>query len=222
MVMPALDLTGNQYGYLTVVRRYGSTSGRTKKATWLCRCACGTEVIRESQYLRTLHRPGPRHCGCQHGNKVHGLTGQRPHRIWSGMRQRCSDPSNKDWRNYGGRGITVCERWRDSFPAFWEDMGPTYAPGLTLDRIDTHEGYSKANCRWATVHQQANNTRVNRMLDTPDGRMTLEQAAQAYNLRSVTLHARLYRYGWPLLKALTTLGRCPYTTSRTAGRATGS
>jgi hypothetical protein len=138
------------------------------------------------------------------------------------MRRRCEVATDKDWKNYGERGIRVCARWSASFDLFWADMGSTYRADLTLDRIDNSQGYNKENCRWATPKQQANNTRANRMLDTPQGRMTLEAAATHYKIRSVTLHARLYRYGWPLEKALTTPGRSPYTTSRTAARAIDS
>lgn len=204
MSNPALDLRGQRFGFLTVLRRQGSSTGLTRKARWLCRCDCGTEVTRESQYLRAKHRPAPRHCGCQHGNKRHAMSDTRPYRIWHGMRGRCLNPLDKDWRNYGARGITVCEAWVQSFAAFWSDMSSTYQPWLTLGRVDNSAGYSKANCRWETPQEQGNNTRANVMLNTPLGRMTLQQAATAYGLKAVTLGARLQRYGWSLERALTT------------------
>ena len=96
------------------------------------------------------------------------------------MRRRCLQPNDKDWNNYGARGITVCERWATSFDAFWEDMGPTYKPMLSLERVDNNGPYSPSNCRWATAQEQARNTRNTVWLDTPKGRMPLEDAAKAY------------------------------------------
>lgn len=204
MANPAKDLTGHRFGYLTVIRRAGTSTGKLKKARWLCRCDCGNLVTRESQYLRTKHRPSPRHCGCQHGNKTHGKSRTPLHRIWAGMKQRCNNPKSKDYPNWGGRGITVCDRWSGSFEAFAEDMGPSYQPGLSLGRRDNNGPYSPENCRWETWEEQHNNRRDNTVLITPKGKLTLAQAAREYGLKRVTLHARLTRYGWDLERALTT------------------
>jgi hypothetical protein len=116
----------------------------------------------------------------------------------------------------------VCPDWANSFEAFWRDMGATYAHSLSLERVDNDGPYSPQNCCWATAREQARNRRTSVWLDTPKGRMLLEDAAKIYGLRSMTLSARLKRYGWPLEKALMTPGRKPYTTSHTAGRAVGS
>lgn len=121
---------------------------------------------------------------------------------WAGMRERCYTPSCKDYKNWGARGITVCLRWRDSFLNFQADMAPTYKPGLTLGREDNNGPYSPENCRWETAKQQANNTRCNVFIETPKGRMTVKQAAEAYGIKPVTLHARLRRYGWTVDRAL--------------------
>lgn len=158
MAMPAKDLTGQKFGFLTVLQRSGTSAGKNKKARWLCQCDCGQQVERESQYLRTKHRSGPRHCGCQHGNKKHGMSQKRPYLIWHRMLSRCTDPSDKDWKNYGGRGIRVCASWATSFQAFWRDMAPTYSSSMTLGRKNNNRGYSPSNCRWETAKQQANNT----------------------------------------------------------------
>jgi hypothetical protein len=120
------------------------------------------------------------------------------------MKGRCLNSQNKDWKNYGARGITVCARWVDSFDSFLEDMLPTWEPGLSLDRIDVNGPYSPENCRWATLKQQGNNTRFNVHLDTPDGVMTVSQAAEHYGLKTITLHARVFRYKWDVAKACTT------------------
>lgn len=211
MAMPAKELTGQRFGFLTVLSRSGTSGGITKKARWLCQCDCGQQVIRESQYLRSKHRLSPRHCGCQHGNKQHAMTKTRPYQIWVNMRRRCTNPLDKDWKNYGARGITVCASWAQSFASFWEDMQSTYHPDRSLDRIDNNGSYCKQNCRWATNAEQSSNTRKNVWLDTPQGRMTIQQAAEQYALNPQTLRQRVNR-GWPLLEALT---RAPSRASRT-------
>ena len=214
MANPALNLLGHQFGYLTVIRRAGTTQGTaTQCALWLCQCVCGNKVVRRSQYLRAAHRTHPRSCGCHHGNETHKMSSSRPYNVWHGMLGRCLNPLNKDWKNYGGRGITVCKRWQDSFENFWVDMQEGYSPELTLGRANNTRGYSKANCRWETTTEQSNNTRVNRVLNTPKGRMTLAQAARVFGIKKVTLHARIVRYGWEVKKACNTpVGKRTYMT----------
>lgn len=203
MVMPAVDLTGLRFGYLTVIRREGTNNS---KATWRCVCDCGREIVRESQSLRAKDRPNPKHCGCRNGEHItkHGhATGKtRPYRIWLGMRRRCNDPSNKDWHNYGARGIRVCAEWDASFQAFWNDMKVGYADTLELDRINNDGNYEKWNCHWVDDIANASNRRTNRMVDTPKGRMTVTQAAHEFGIKKITLHARLFRHGWEITRAL--------------------
>lgn len=220
MVDRALNLAGQQFGFLTVLQRAGVSGGITKKARWLCRCACGTEVVRESQYLRTKHRLAPRHCGCQHQNITHDMSKSRQYNIWAKMKSRCQRPEDKDWPNYGARGIKVCSAWVDSFAVFWNDMKYGYAASLTLERRDVNKGYNKKNCTWVSSTEQANNTRFNRVLDTPLGRMTVSRAAQEFGLKKVTLFARL-NHGWPVEAALL-LPTQKRTTSITAAPETGS
>lgn len=204
MAMPAVNLNGKKFGYLTVICRNGSTSGKTKCARWDCLCDCGSRVTRTSQYLRNPVRAHPRSCGCHHGNETHKMSDSRLFSVWSGMRRRCSNPHDKDWKNYGGRGITVCHAWDQSFQAFWDDMHAGYQEHLTLDRVNNSLGYSRENCRWSTALEQGNNKRTNRLLQTPDGEMTLSQAATHYGLLDITLGARINRYGWSVEQALTT------------------
>ena len=194
---PAKDLTGNIYGILTVLRKTGS---KNKKAVWLCQCACGNLVERQSQSLRSKHRVrGTKSCGCLHGewSKTHGMADSRPYIIWRNMIHRCQNEKDKDYRNYGGRGITVCQNWVSSFDSFWKDMQATYSEKLTLDRVNNELGYSKENCRWATMKQQCRNTRKAITVWTPDGDMNLTSAAEKFGIKTVTLHARIFRYKWP-------------------------
>lgn len=198
MAMPAVNLTGQKFGFLTVIERAGAS--KYKCALWLCQCRCGAMVVRASQYLRT-YRPHQRSCGCQHGNRTHGMTDTRPYQTWRAMVKRCLHPSDKDFSNYGGRGIKVCPTWAGSFATFWQDMQVGYADHLTLERIDNNGPYTQKNCRWATMAEQRNNRRVSVFVDTPWGRMTVTQAARAAGLKRVTLAARIQR-GWPVALAL--------------------
>lgn len=204
----AKDLTGLTVGYLTATKYHGSDG---RKSLWETLCVCGkTIVLPGSELVKQKARGVTASCGCM--KKVtmaakqtsHGMSFHPGYWVWRSMLARCANPKNKAWRSYGGRGIKVCAAWRGSFEAFWADMGPTYVRGLTLEREKNHLGYSPANCAWATYKQQASNTRANRHLDTPRGRMTAAQAADSYGIGRTTLYYRL-DHGWPLIEALTTL-----------------
>ncbi|MEU5323033.1 hypothetical protein AB0G67_40715 [Streptomyces sp. NPDC021056] len=120
------------------------------------------------------------------------------------MLRRTSSPSHQFYAYYGGRGITVCERWRESFEAFASDMGPSFSPGLELDRIDTDGNYEPSNCRWATRTQQARNVRSNRKITFRGHTMTVSEWAELLGLKASTVRSRLNKHGWPVERALTT------------------
>lgn len=117
----------------------------------------------------------------------------RIYQIWCAMIRRCESPKHKFYCNYGGRGIKVCQRWRDSFEAFLEDMGPAYKDDLTIERINNDLGYNKENCRWATRAEQRRNNRFLRIIDTPKGRMCMKDAALEFGINRRTLTVRLER-----------------------------
>lgn len=195
----AEDLTGRQFHYLTVLYRVPNKA--PKRARWKCRCVCGREVEVDAKDLRRKDRH-TMSCGCMKGKLIgerqqtHGMSRHPAWAVWHSMRQRCLDPSHKAYHNYGGRGITICTDWLNSFEAFWQDMGPSYQPGLDLDRIDNSKGYSPENCRWTTRKINSRNRRTNRVIDTPLGRMTVSELSERIGIGETTLLYRL-DHGWP-------------------------
>lgn len=162
-----IDISGRQFGRLTVISR--APNSRHRFTMWRCRCTCGKETVVWSRHLR---RGVTNSCGCLRGDLMalnghlyatHGHAGKngrsREYESWIGAKQRCFNPHNKGWENYGGRGITMCARWRDSFEAFLSDVGPCPGPGYSLDRINNDGDYEPANVRWATAQQQIANQR---------------------------------------------------------------
>lgn len=128
--------------------------------------------------------------------RTHGMHGHPVYAVWNVMRQRCQNPRNKQFGDYGGRGITIIERW-NSFDNFWQDMGPTYQPGLTIDRINNDGPYRPDNCRWVSRTTQARNRRSSRSIETPKGTMLLCEAADLSGIQYSTLLWRI-RLGWPV------------------------
>jgi hypothetical protein len=158
------DLTGAVFGNLTVLERAG-IKGKFKM--WRCACACGATAIVAGAYLTRGHT---RSCGCMTrsmlaaASTTHGKVGTPEYRIWSDMKTRCFNPKRPCWADYGGRGITMCDRWRDDFSAFLEDMGPRPSAEHTVDRIDNDGPYCKENCRWTTMREQSRNRRSNHLV----------------------------------------------------------
>lgn len=194
------DLTGETFGRLTVIEFYGVS--KHQHSTWKCKCACGATRIIEAGSLRSGNSQS---CGCLkkettgERGRTHGMTETPIYRVWQAMMNRCRNRNQPAWRNYGGRGISVCERWH-SFDNFLEDMGPRPS-GRSIDRIDNSKGYFKENCRWATRAQQARNTRRNRFITFENRTATLKEWADEIGIDQSSLQERLEK--WPLCRALT-------------------
>lgn len=197
------DLSGQTFGRLTAIACVGRSNAR--KAVWLCSCACGTQSHVVSVHLVSGHTTS---CGClQAENRVtHGHTiggKNRTYRIWQAMRGRCSMPSSKMFHRYGGRGIQVCERWRDSFENFLADMGEC-PNGTSIDRIDNDGNYEPGNCRWATRAEQASTrstTKLNYVAACLIRHMarqgaTYYQLAHAFGVSHASIYGVLNRQRW--------------------------
>ncbi len=202
--MTAMDITGDRYGRLVAVRRIGS---RYDGALWLFRCDCGASFETSPNKVRTGNTLS---CGCLRiekatalavGRSTHGAKGTKEYRVWAAMRDRCYRSKHRFFARYGGRGITICERWA-TFPAFLEDMGPAPSGNrISLDRIDNDGNYEPGNCRWATTAQQSVNRSNSRILMIGDEALPLCEAARRYGISRSALGRRLDA-GWDIHRAI--------------------
>lgn len=163
------------------------------------RCDCGKEVIGQANSILNGKSSS---CGCRRG--THRKTNTRIYHKWEGMIQRCYDVNSKDFKSYGGRGIFVCEHWRNSFETFLEDMGPRPSPKHSIDRFPDNNGnYEPGNCRWATAKEQARNRRNNRTMIFNGQEKTVSEWAEIIGVQSCLLFKRI-KMGWPNDEVLTT------------------
>jgi hypothetical protein len=174
---------------------------------WLCRCDCGTEKIIDGMNLR---RGDSKSCGCLPRDKMvqrlttHNRSRTKEYRIWIGILTRCYRENASGYKNYGGRGIKVCEVWRESFQAFFDDIGPMPTPQHTIERRNNDGDYEPTNCFWATRKEQGQNRRNNHLLTYNGETLSLASWADKVGVPYCTLHTRVLRYGWTVHDALTT------------------
>lgn len=191
-----IDIAGNRFGKLVAIKRVGRTADY--KATWLFKCDCGKDHVTSS---RVVLRGTTTSCGC--GHKKHGLHTSRLYRVWSAMRQRCSNPNNSGYRIYGGRGISVWPAWED-FQAFadWA-LASGYADDLEIDRIDTNGNYEPTNCRFVTRTKNARNTRLTTFVEYRGKSIALADIADETGLPKNTLRHRIFKLGMTAEEAVT-------------------
>jgi len=193
------DIVGLRFGLLEVIS-YVKTEN--KKSYWFCMCDCGSEKI---IYGNDMKRGATISCGCfnkkrtiemGHNNRKHGETKSRLHNIWSGMKGRCQNNNNPKYKDYGGRGITVCDEWQTFEPFRDWALANGYQEGLTIDRVDNDGDYTPSNCRWATVVEQAKNKRNNKIISINGEAHCLAEWAAKTGLKEDTISMRIKR-GWP-------------------------
>ena len=191
--MSSPQLVGKTFGRLTVLAQLQNERGRS---SWYCSCSCGWFKITNGNALQIGTTTS---CGC--ARTIHGESDSPLHKVWTAMRERCNNPRNRSFKNYGGRGIKVCQRWGD-FRLFISDMGPR-PPGTTIDRIDNDGNYEPANCQWATYLEQNQHTRRTRKISAGGRTMTVANWARELGGSRIIIHNRL-RDGWTEEKACLT------------------
>lgn len=216
--MKLIDRAGEKYERLLVLEK-----SKTPRM-WRCRCDCGAELLVTGTNLASGNT---RSCGClsrewaahmgsnpefirkrsvstaTHGQKRRSGAGPE-YKTWLGMKSRCYRPSDKDYPNWGGRGIRVCDRWKSDFEAFFSDMGPKPTPSHTIDRLRPNENYEPGNCRWATLVQQATENRRGLVPVVVNGMefSTTAEACRHFGVKATTVNERL-KAGIPLDQAFT-------------------
>ena len=204
------EIAGQRFGRLVAVTDVGKTAAGRR--LWLFKCDCGKEKHLPS--AEVTGKNGPRSCGClrkeimerqQQASRTHCGSKTRLYSIWRSMKKRCYTPSTHEFNNYGGRGITVCEEWLNSFEAFrdWA-LSNGYADNLTLDRKRSDGNYEPSNCRWATWTEQERNRRNVRMVQYSNETLTLTELSERTGVPYPVLYGRVVRRGWGVEAAIST------------------
>jgi hypothetical protein len=199
-----IDLTGQRFGRLEVISLAISDK---RKGYWNCKCDCGKE---KTISVYNLINGSTRSCGCLHSEEVkermtkHGLSKTRLGQIRNDMQKRCYNPNQIYYKNYGGRGITVCEEWKTNPTSFytWANNNG-YEEHLTIERIDINGNYCPENCRWATETEQNNNKRSNHLITCKGKTRTMSQWSEITGISYSTLRGR-QRSGWSDEKTIET------------------
>jgi hypothetical protein len=209
-----IDITGKKYGRLTAIRLLESRKvGTQSKRFWLFSCECGKEMELAAGAVTSGNTLS---CGCLLKDTItkHGGTGTKVYGVWHAMINRCRDRNDPAYKDYGGRGIIICERWME-FANFAADMGPR-PEGGTLDRIDVNGNYEPGNCRWADAKKQANNRRNNMRLMFNGEDLTMSEWADRLGVSKSRIKNRIDA-GWTIEATLTEpflRGRRKYVNSR--------
>jgi len=214
-----MDLIGRKFGKLTVSKYIGRD--KCGDSIWLCKCDCGKE---KNIVTRSLKDKQTKSCGCllkkstsKIGklNKTHEYSYSRIYRIWASMVQRCNNPNSRNYKNYGGRGITVCKRWL-KFENFLEDVGEPPNDKYQIDRKNNNKGYKPSNCRWISSKENNRNRRNNKLYTYNNKTQCSSGWAEEYNIKPATLRDRI-NAGLSMEKALITPTR-KYTKNKILSR----
>lgn len=193
-----INIAGQTYGEWTAVS-YASNG------KWACRCSCGALKTIEGASLRGSKSRSCQSCARRANphRRTHGASGSKLYQVWLGMRRRCLNEGDGAYARYGGRGITVCAEWANSFETFrqWAETAG-YAVGLTLDRRNNDGPYSPDNCRWATYAQQNRNYSRTRMVEFEGKTVPVIDLAERFGIKPHTLRQRIFRYGWTVERAI--------------------
>lgn len=198
-----IDISGGKFNNLLVVER--DYNGKPGKAYWKCLCDCGNETIVSGSNLRN---GSVKSCGCLNynsKNKTHGMSKSSLYNIWNGMKFRCTNKNSDSYKNYGQRGISVCEEWFNNPQSFIEwALKNGYEEGLTIDRMDNEKDYCPENCRWISKGEQAKNRRMNYCIEYKGETKTLWELCEELNLNYNLVHNRIKKLGWSFEKAINT------------------
>lgn len=198
------DITGLKFNRLLVLKRV--ENNKNGQAMYLCKCDCGKTIITRGNAVQGGHSKS---CGCLQKERVsktfykHGDSFERLYQIWADMNSRCVNNHYKYWHRYGGRGIKVCDEWKDEYLPFKEwAISNGYKENLTLDRVNNNGNYEPSNCKWVTRKEQANNRYTNRFIEFNGEIKDMKQWSEAIGMGTKTLEYRL-DHGWTVEDALT-------------------
>ena len=201
--MKLIDLTNQKFGKLLVLEK---AITQNEKVMWKCLCDCGNIVFVKGVNLKNNRTKS---CGCikmevlLKRNTKHSQRHTKLYEVWKTMKQRCYNPNNKSYKNYGGRGISICDEWKNNFMSFYNwSIENNYKEGLSIDRINVNGNYEPSNCRWTTRVVQQNNTRVNKYFTINNETKTLADWCRIYNVNYTTTYTRLEK-GLSIIDALT-------------------
>ena len=204
------DLTGMTFGRLKVIERVENHKNR--HVMWLCECQCEEKTLRvvDSEHLLSGHTKS---CGCLAREKsreratTHGKHNTKIYKTWKNMKERVLNPNNTRYKNYGERGIKICDEWKDSFESFYNwAMNNGYKEGLTIERKNVNGDYCPENCEWITFEEQRHNKTKNstHWIEYNGQKLTMKQWSELLNINYKTLENRINKYHWSIEKALTT------------------
>lgn len=200
--MKAKDLTGKRFGKLTVISKVKKES-KSERTKWLCKCDCGNTTIVPTYRLTGGETQS---CGCKRyesKNMKHGMKNTRIYSIWCDMKKRCNNPNSKNYKNYGARGIKVCDEWSSDFMSFYSwSIKNGYKGSLSIDRIDNDKGYSPDNCRWVTRKEQNNNRRNTVFVEIDGKSVPLSFACEKANAKRSVIWKRIRNSGMTFDEAI--------------------